>query len=187
MAVRPLHMGHCIFRSTFHNRITTEERSHHANVYFGDVCCDHPCLTGAPVQLQVMSFPNLCHWQSPLELSTCGWTALATQICPFFSRSLCLFFFTLILYGLSHATSRSKARGNGNPSWRWGYNLWRSPHDVGGGEWSPPSFTEVILFQRQYCTHKSLMEMQWFPLCAMKMVFYANQRLTDIWGVLVFF
>lgn len=80
-----------------------------------------------------------------------SWTALATQI-SHFSRSLCLFFFTLIPVWLSHATCRSMARGNDNPSWGWGYNLWRSPHYVGGGEWSPPSFTEVFHFQRQYGT-----------------------------------
>lgn len=81
--------------STFHNRITTEERSHHAKPFiWRRFVGDHPCLTGAPVQLQVMSFPNLCHWQSPLELSTAE-QHLQHRF-PVFSRSLCLFFFTLI-------------------------------------------------------------------------------------------
>lgn len=130
-------------------------------------------------------------FSKPLSLAKCtwaqhSWTALATQIFLFF-RSLCLFIFTLIPVWLSHAMCRSKVRGNGNPSWGWGYNLRRSPHYVGGGEWSPPSFTEVIHFQRQYCTWRGLMEMQWFPVCAMKCYFMATRRVTDIWGVLVFF
>ncbi len=52
-------------RSTFHNRYW----SHHAKPFIWRCLVgDHPCLTG--VQLQMMRFPNLCHWQSPLELST---------------------------------------------------------------------------------------------------------------------
>ncbi len=133
-------------RSTFHNRYW----SHHAKPFIWRCFVgDHPCLTADDAFSKPLSLAKSTWAQH-------SWTALSTHI-SFFSRSLCLFFFTLIPVWLSHATCRSKARGNGNPSWRWGYNL----RYVGGGGWSPPSFTEVIHFQRQYCTHKSLMEMQW--------------------------
>lgn len=113
-----------------------------------------------------------------------SWAALATHI-SHFSRSSCLFFFTLIPVWLGHAMSRSKARGNGNPSWGWGYNLLRSPHYVGGGGNGVLPHSRRC-FSSEGNTQKHWVEMLWFPKCVIVCDFMPTSTVIYLWGVLVF-